>query len=383
LSPSEEVVLVEVRRAGLDVALVHLTPTGLRKSILDATDPIRETLRRGGVHCYDEQAKGTDHKVNVDSKFLTLSSFERRRVSLYRPATKQGDPRLWIAKLTELAKPDDIIAIGCERQELVIINVTRWADVPIDHLRERISTVIASRSPAAIELLERLRKLAVVPIPATTDGDTAIGRAVETALGIRINSSKAPDFNGIELKSHREERSATRLTLFAQVPCWAMSRHKSSRAILDAYGYETESVRKLYCQLSSVKPNSQGLRLRIDIDAGLLSEVHSVDGEVCKWRLSKLHDRLLGKHRETFWIAAREVEIGGKIHFQLESARHTRAPSTAGFDLLVSHGHITVDHLIKRDLDGSVSEKGPLFKVSERHLDGLFLGQQLSYKLTA
>jgi hypothetical protein len=382
LSLSEEAVLGELRLAGLDAALLHLTATGLEKAILDATDPIRETLRRGGVHRFDTQKQGQDHKVSVYAKFLTLGRFERRRVSLYRPNTKHGDPRLWITRLGEIAGPNDVIAIGCERSEMIIVNVTRWSNAPAEQLREHLSTSVRSQSSEAAELLTRLQRLSAVPIPATTVGDTAVGRAIETALGIQINSSKSPDFMGIELKSHREERAASRMTLFAQVPDWTASHRKSSREILDSYGYIRDGVRKLYCEVSTRKPNSQGLQLSVDIDAGLLAENHEIDGAVCQWRLATLHDRLRAKHRETFWIAAREIIIDGKTCFQLQSVRHTQAPSTMAFDRLASHGHITVDHLIKRRADGRVSEKGPLFKVADGHLESLFLGRPREYKLS-
>lgn len=383
LSQSEEVVLEEIQFAGLDAALLHLTETGLRKSILDATAPIRETLRRGGIHRFETQDQGQGSKVSIEAKFLTLGRFERRRVSLYRPNTKEGDPRLWIAKLGEVARPDDVLAIGCSQSELIVVNVTQWSGAPLELLREHLSTSVQSRSLAATELLARLRKLGSTPIPAATVGDTAIGRSIETALGIRINSSQAPDFMGIELKSHRDERAASRMTLFAQVPDWSESYRKSSREILDAYGYVREGVRKLYCGVSALKANSQGLRLCIDVDAGLLAETHLIDGPVCNWRLARLHDKLHDKHRETFWIAASEVVIAGKTCFRLQSVRHTQAPSIRAFDRLIAHGHITVDHLIKRSASGKVNEKGPLFKVADGQLESLFLGKPREYKLSS
>ena len=39
---------------------------------------------------------------------------------------------------------------------------------------------------------------------------------------------------------------------------------------------------------------------------------------------------------------------------------------------LIAEGVITMDHLIKRDAKGRVSEKGPLFKIFPQDLDRLF-----------
>ncbi len=42
------------------------------------------------------------------------------------------------------------------------------------------------------------------------------------------------------------------------------------------------------------------------------------------------------------------------------------------FELLIEQGEITLDHLIKKDSKGRVSEKGPLFKISTSALSMLF-----------
>lgn len=41
-------------------------------------------------------------------------------------------------------------------------------------------------------------------------------------------------------------------------------------------------------------------------------------------------------------------------------------------DILLEQGEITMDHLIKRNAKGRVSEKGPLFKIKAASLDLLF-----------
>ena len=69
---------------------------------------------------------------------------------------------------------------------------------------------------------------------------TAIGRSLENALGIEMNSSQLPDFKGIEIKAFREllnNSKGTRVTLFACVPDWNLSFLKGSKDILEAFGY--------------------------------------------------------------------------------------------------------------------------------------------------
>jgi hypothetical protein len=87
-------------------------------------------------------------------------------------------------------------------------------------------------------------------LPALLNADTAVGRTLEAALGIQINSSKKPDYKGIELKSFRNKRD-NRKNLFAQVPDWELSKFKSSAEILDAFGYQRQQDFKLYCTVST------------------------------------------------------------------------------------------------------------------------------------
>lgn len=114
--------------------------------------------------------------------------------------------------------------------------------------------------------------------------------AVEHALGILANSSKEPDYFGIELKSSRIKKrvsQSTRVNLFAQVADWSISQLKSSASILDAYGYETGNERKLYCTVSAKGTNSQGLYFFVELEEDLVKERHIEDEvifDVAMWR---------------------------------------------------------------------------------------------------
>ena len=146
-------------------------------------------------------------------------------------------------------------------------------------------------------------------------------------LGIAINSSKNPDYKGIELKAKRS-RSATRSNLFAQVPNWKLSQFGSAREMVEQIGYDIDGgIRKLYCTVSTSKANTQGLVLDLDLDRKRLDELQQIDKQrnaVCMWQLEKLHERLNEKHAETFWIKANEIKRGIAKLFQLESIKHTR-----------------------------------------------------------
>ena len=95
-------------------------------------------------------------------------------------------------------------------------------------------------------------------------------------------------------------------------------------------------------------------------------------GDFAVWQMDTLRKRLIEKHNETFWVAAESLMINQTEHFQFKKILHTRKPISSQFDLLLDQGEITMDHLIKRNSKGRVSEKGPLFKIKESSLEMLF-----------
>lgn len=364
----------------VSLSLIEPTETGLKKSIMDATGSVRNFLKENNIHDYDIQGQGPENKVQINAIIYQDFQVIQSIASLYRPQTKKGDPRIWFSGLTKIANPNDLIAMIFYSSTFHIFNLTQLNVEAllnsnlINPLKELISEISGKANEVAFELLAMLRKVASSgPIPSMVAADTSVGRTLETALGIDINSSKQPDYKGIELKSFRSSRT-NRKSLFAQVPEWSISKFKSSAEILDAFGYHREEDFKLYCTVSAITRNSQGLALRLDSDIKQLVENSDKPeiGDFVVWTLYTLHNRLLEKHKETFWVEATSTYIDGLEHFQYSIVEHTKKPITSQFDILVDQGIITLDHLIKRNSNGKVVEKGPIFKIKPKGLDLLF-----------
>lgn len=386
LSTKESSALAAIHASGLDTALLFLTKTGLHKSILDAVAPLRTLLRESGLHSYRDQQQGEDAKVKLPARVFAEGSESATTASLYRPNTKMGDPRIWIYGLKSIAEPDDVLAVAVFRSQLVAFNLTR---VDVSHgLAQSFLVEVGNQESPASELLTKLRDLAKQgPLEAVCGGSTAIGRTLETALGIPINSSKNPDYKGIEIKSGRTPkagRKANRISLFACVPNWSKSKLKSSADILDNFGYDRGDGLRLYCTLSTRSPNSQLLQLELDhLNDWLRSVVAKNPKEqVAVWPLEKLHERLRDKHKETFWVKASSEALEEGELFTLQTVRHTKGPSVPSFDSLVAEGAITVDHLIKRTPSGGAKEKGPLFKIESSRVSDLFIFPTRTYDLS-
>lgn len=386
---------VEIKRIeiltekSVEITLIEPTATGLEKSIMDATGSVRNYLKIKSIHDFDSQGQGPENKIQIKAYLIGKDSITESIVSLYRPNTKKGDPRIWFKGLGTYANANDILAIISFEKELYVLNLTRLdlakliesaQNNPVKELVEEIN--VKSRL-IANELLDLLQKVALRgAIPASLQADTAVGRTLETLLGIDINSSKKPDYKGIELKSFRDKRG-NRKNLFAQVPDWSLSKFKSSSEILNEFGYQRGEDFKLYCTVSAIVKNSQGLKLKLNTDIGHLIETSekTTVGDFVIWGLETLHARLLEKHNETFWISADSILIDGKEHFIYKKVEHTQKPIVSQFDILLEQGIITLDHLIKRTLSGKVVEKGPLFKIKPNALNLLFPPSQI-YQLS-
>ncbi|MCF8298684.1 MAG: hypothetical protein K9J13_14140 [Saprospiraceae bacterium] len=380
LTQIEKSRLKTLTQKSISLTLIQPTETGLKKSIMDATGPVRVYLKENHIHDYNLQHQGPEHKIIMNCLLYESFSTFKTRISLYKPITKKGDPRIWISGLTKHSNPDDIIAIifydGIFHAfNLTQIKVNHLIDSKISNpLQELINEINQSQSLVAQELLLKLRNIAKSgPFPSLVDADTSVGRTLETALGIDINSSKKPDYKGIELKSFRSRR-ANRKNLFAQVPDWNLSKFKSSAEILNEFGYHRGEDFKLYCTVSTLSRNSQGLMLNLNTDINHLIENSDKPkvGDFVIWTLEKLHERLSEKHKETFWVEADSQILNGKEYFQYTLVEHTKKPILSQFDLLIDQGYITLDHLIKRDKEGKVVEKGPLFKIKPSGINLLF-----------
>ena len=336
---------------------VEITPIGLRKGILDSTAPMRTYFIEEGVHNYKEQLQGQENKVMRDAIILTETSQHPTQVSFYRPITKKGDPRMWIYKLGAYTEGNDIHVLFYFERKLYSINITKidisacYNSPIITPIKEVLMEIYQRNNSVSEELLGKFRSVSGQWFESEVMADTGIGRTIESFLGISMNSDRTPDYKGIELKSHREKRSSKKNVLFTQTPDWDISALKSGREIVDKYGYLTDDRKKTYQNTGQcTPPNNQDLFLNVNhLNALLeLQAQKSRVEDVAVWRLLKLHQRLLTKHHETFWIEVKNVIHDHKEYFCYKQIEHTRNPNVGQFDVLLEQNFITVDLLLCR-----------------------------------
>jgi hypothetical protein len=373
-------------RHGVEAALLVPTPTGLEKSIFDATDGLREYLAEQGYHDYAAQGQGQDHKVLKQALLVRPRSLEPTQVSMYRPTTKSGDPRIWLGHpVRQYAGAFNLLAITLVAGTMYVLNMSDpavRASLEDGASPFRLEVARADKSGAvANELLGLLREISAKGfVPTMRPGDTGVGYTLETMLGISANSKQAPDYKGIELKAKRNRvgTSAVRSTLFSKVPNWKLSPVGSAIGLLKARGYEDGNGRiSLYHTLSAAGPNSLGLALDIDAPNDWLRQVyhdpsakHVVHDTT--WEIPKLKKDLSAKHRQTFWVKAKSRGRGPEEEFHFVEVQHTREPKTANFTALVEAGVITVDYALHKLSESRVRDHGYLFKIHPENLGALF-----------
>lgn len=381
---------------------VQITATGLKKSILDATTPMRTYLKENNVHDYELQSKGQEHKVTIPTHILTSFGSITTLTSFYRPETKDGDPRLWIYRLKEATEADDIhVIIAMNPRDLYVINITKvdivkCCETSIENpIRDLVHTLSQSADQVSEELLALLMEYQNQWIDTDLNADTAIGRQVESLLGIDMNDSPLPDYKGIELKSFRSQRPSIRKNLFCKVPDWDISNLKSGAEIVDKYGYMSGGIKSYRNTLRCSAPNTQNLRLNMNYPDNLLEieedEILEKDqfkkvADVAVWRLQTLHHCLLTKHHETFWIEV-DTRMGdcGQEQFMFNKIEHTRNPIVSQFDILLEQSMITVDLLLGRPKVDAITGKpkkggdAVSFKI-KKNAAGLLFPNSVIYK---
>ena len=374
----------------IEGAFLVPTKTGLEKSILDAHESLRKFFKQNNYHDYSLQGQGSEHKLIKKGRILGEKGWIDTSVSLYRPTTKTGDPRIWISGLNKFAQAWNLVAMFLHEGSLYIFNasdpsISRQFEIGNSILSDTLRSAGNKVSKYESELLDLLQDISDKGfVPSTTNADSGVGDTLESLLGIRRNSNRAPDYKGIEIKSSRLNartgRQENRSTLFSKIPNWEISRLKSARELLDNYGYVSASTGRSALQVTlSNSPNAQGLYLAFNEKDSRVDNLFTDNNktqEVVSWKIEELENSLREKHRNTFWVKAKSDHRQGFEHFHYVQVVATSTPLVANFSQLVNLGSIQMDFTIseKLKLDGriKVRDHGYLWKIAPEDFGLLF-----------
>lgn len=383
-------ILALFNKFGLDVSFLVPTRTGFDKGYMDAVKPLRHYLKINNFHDYDTQQQGKSNKVIVEAFFIHENIKEKTECALFRPSSKNGDPRIRISRLKKYAKPYNLIAFHVFRGDLYIINASNEKIIrsiynPVTPLGRIAYIASHTMSDHAKELLFKINEINKMgPVKSKRLGSTGIGKTLEDLLGIKENSEKTPDYKGIEVKARRNLITSRKSALFTQSPDWALSPIGNAMALLKGYGYCINNTDELHlnCSVSASSVNSQSLMLSIPNKENQLWAIYKNNGKdkhLLTWQFDVLKSRLEEKHRETFWVYA-DCEKAGKIeYFHYNMVIHTQKPRIGQLEYLIEEGIITLDLMIKQK-GNRAKDHGYSFKIDQKHLQALFT-EKRSYVL--
>lgn len=386
-----EPVIAMLAKEGVEAGYLVPTSTGLEKSILDAHAGLRDYFRLTKFHDYQNQEQGVSGKRIVQGFFVTSNGLEKTNVSLYRPETKTGDPRIWIYGLKDRARSGNLLVIFVYGDALYIVNVSdqfMLSNQGLIHpvLDSLIKNIVSASNAIALELLDRLKAVADKGwVQSLRSGPTGVGFTLETMLGIAANSNRAPDYKGIEIKAGRATggKPSSRTTLFSKTPDWTRSPIHNGLGLLDAYGYRAADGRlQLYCSLNNA-PNTLGHYLDVQDDDMILHSMHRQSdrpdakaNKVLLWSMDQLRSSLSEKHHETFWVKTKVRRNANCEEFHYTDVVHTKGPLLGNMVEMFRLGHIELDYVLHEVVGESGHRKsrdhGYLFKMWQKNLPSLF-----------
>lgn len=387
-------------QVGCHVAFLVPTPTGFQKSIMDATIPVRELLADQKIHDYASQLQGPENKVNIQAFFVNEKDCTPSSASLYRPNTKNGDPRIWFTGLKHYCNPRNLLALVIIKNHIYVFNLSNpiISESLFKHnfAYDLLLESVHQENLIAMELLEKIRTIHNYGfIPSITPGDPGVGDTLEHMLGISRNNSQAPDYKGIELKAsrltrHGKKKATTRITLFTKVPDEGLTY----RQIVECYGKiqtprgHSEPRLQLYETLRASRPNAYDLQIQVESNNERLLLLHTppeptlpnFNKPVSAWYMQNLKQQLLVKHHETFWVKAEAKTLDGLEYFRYDKVLHTKKPNASLLAALLDSDKITLDLAAHFKPDGKWRDHGLLFKMNPNDIP-LLMGDPIEYIL--
>ena len=355
----------------LEAGYLVPTKTGLEKSIFDAHASFRGYLRSKNIHDFSSQKLGPANKRVLPIYFIRKDELVALNMSLYRPKTKKGDPRVWVRGIKPYVRAGNLLAFFQVGQEIYLLNSSdkelwRTLKNPNSNLNNILRSSMSGHGAVEKELLNILKSIEergwVETVSKSTTSTNDVGDTLESLLGIKRNSSKSPDYKGIEIKGSQKGPSTKKISgkfdLFGLVPNWEISPVKSEVQLVDEFGYDSKKhgAKALQSTVRHTK-NPQGLYLDYNEEKDLIENNKSVTKKVSinlvNWKLADLKSSLSAKHSKTFWVVAdkRVNPITLRKEFHYHTVIASSDPLLNNFTLLVLQDTVSLEYVAKQKID--------------------------------
>lgn len=211
----------------------------------------------------------------------------------------------------------------------------------------------------AVELASRLKEIKKRgPFAVKGRSSGKFGLALEHQLGIAANSSKKPDFHGIEIKT-KETSQKTLQTLFSRRPSrFHGEGGKAGMFMRHAYRDEARKRLALYTSFG-INPDSLGFRLCL---SGNLVQANRHDEVVFEYDLEDLKESLLTKHSQTAFISIKQMKDESGLYCRILGAAICSNPSAERLLKLIGQGKVNLDLTMSMGTTGMVKDHGYLWR---------------------
>ncbi len=236
--------------------------------------------------------------------------------------------------------------------------------VVLDYLKR---TGRKSQNPIWIltDKLKRLYRRDFLPVHGTGSG--RYGLTLERYLNIPQNSSKSPDFMGIEFKTKYGQGLQT---LFSRVPSRYLAC-KDKNELVEKFGYEDKSRKRraLYTSFNN-RPDSLGFYLANKSNRIVVNKKQL---EILEYEGSVLEDALISKHSETAYISVSKKRLeNGSAGCRFDQLIYCKTPSLFRFMKMAEDGNVYLDFTLS-EKQGRVKDHGFLWRVPKEAIGELYL----------
>ena len=208
--------------------------------------------------------------------------------------------------------------------------------------------------------LEKVKKMGYVV--SMRKGNTGIGYTLETLLGIAENNIKLPDLGTIELKSKRKN-VPTPVTMFTfNSGAWIIPQ----KDVIAKYGYIDKSSRTALKCFVAVKPNAQGLYLKVTPTS--LQMYHNDGTFIAEWQADDLVRYFKNKMPAMLLVLADTKKVNGTEYFLYDEAYLLNEPTENSLLNAISSGLLLVDLRLHLKSSGGVRNRGTAFRMKETDL---------------
>jgi hypothetical protein len=217
-------------------------------------------------------------------------------------------------------------------------------------------------------LFGKLREIKTLGLIAVGDkGSGRFGLAFEKVLGIPRNSSREPDFMGIEIKTKSDKSLQT---LFSRTPSrYSQKGNEHSFFEENCYIDTKRNRRALYTSFNNT-PDSLGFCLKINDEVIQVIKANKV---VLEYEAKRLEEALMSKHAQTVFLSLLPITNNGREECELHSAVYCANPSIDRFKQLLEQGKIYLDFTLSEKSEGSVKNHGYLWRIRGASIEHLYL----------